>query len=1446
MRFISLSGLLVVFAGLGLTQQLATPTDFGSTAVGSSSTAQTLTLNLAGAATQPAIYLRYGQDFQAGLASCGNGATSCSLTVTFSPKFPGVRQDAVVVTDGTGSVLATMLVSGTGRGPQVSISPAVIDTLSQQAINPAGLALDASGNLFFSDWTGNVVYELQAGTTTARVIAGHAYQAGYTGDGAAATGASLDEPRGLAVDGLGNLYIADSQNNVVRKVDGLTGTISTVLGGTATATQLSDPTGLVMDASGHLYVSDSRNNVVRELNTQNGTVSTVAGTSAAGYTGDGAPAVNATLDSPAGLALDSFGNLYIADSVNNVIRKVSPAGVISTVAGTGAQATGTTPNGEGGAATSANLSAPNAVAVDAGGNLYIADSQLVRRVDEGSQNIVTVAGSYASNPLMNSPQGAVSTGVPLNPSAVAIGADSSVYLSEFQYILELHEPAGLLDFPVTTPALVSSTSLARVLNSGNAALTFSGLNISEGFLQKASGGVDCSSATILGTGSECEVSIAYAPFTAGQVTGMVTLTDNALNGGDARQQISLSGTGAVDAQLVASTNYLSFGSVAEGASSSPLAVTLTNTGTATTSISGIAITGSNPGGFSETNNCPTQLASSASCQVNVIFSAQAAGGNYAALTISDNALNSPQNIQLSGTSVSTGTVAPGALSFAPRHVGTQSAAQMVTVHNTGTGSLSIYSVSINSGTLSDFGFSNNCQTIASGASCTIGVTFTPSGNGARTGTLTILDSTAGSPHSVALSGIGFGGETSVKIDSPTAQSAPLQGLTKVQVEALAEGNPISNVLIAVDGVPYGAAASCGFTPQNCVSNPNGGLPYVLSLDTTRLANGMHTLDPTVISPGGNATTSVTFTVANWSDTGNPIKLSIDAPGAMSGPLSGNNGIGGWVIADNAAITSVSVAVDGRVLGNAAYGGTRADVCNAYPSRAGCPNVGWNYVLNTSALANGTHILAVTAQTTANETYTETRQFSVAGNPIHIDSDLPGGANSGPFSGRVNFGGWSLDDNEAIAQVKIAIDGIAYGSASYGGARPDACAAFSGRAGCPNVGWNVSVDTSVLSNGGHMLVVTAVSESGESATITMPFTVSNATAESPFTITSISPDARGGSYQGITLFTGCVTAPVNSYLAGVSFNIDGNPVTYSGPNRQGFGASLLSSNNCPSQGLTTSAQAWFVQVDTRVLGNGPHLLEVVAYNGFGLFFSQPPNSIASFPFTVANWSSANPSHVSVDFPNASSGALKGSTNIGGWAFDDNTGIETVQIAVDGVAFGNASYGGDRSDVCAVYPGKTGCPNVGWNYALDTNMLADGTHSLTVTVTNSAGRSTTVTSSFQVANQSGSPIRTGIDFPSAQAAALGGTVNFGGWAIDDNEAIASVTVLVDGVVLGDASYGGLRPDVCAAFPGRSGCPNVGWNFAVDTTVLSNGAHIVEVRVTSASGQHATAGANFSVGN
>ena len=204
---------------------------------------------------------------------------------------------------------------------------------------------------------------------------------GFSGDGGAATSASLYYPVGVAVDGSGNLFIADTQNHRVRQVDA-TGVITTVAGngtlwfsgdgGAATSASLFYPSGVALDGSGNLFISDGGNQRVRRVDAATGVITTVAGNGTSDdFSGDGGPATSVRLFSPEGVAADGSGNLFIADHDNQAVRRVDAAtGIITTVAGTG------TPGftGDGGDATSASLSLPSGVAVDGSGNLFIADS----------------------------------------------------------------------------------------------------------------------------------------------------------------------------------------------------------------------------------------------------------------------------------------------------------------------------------------------------------------------------------------------------------------------------------------------------------------------------------------------------------------------------------------------------------------------------------------------------------------------------------------------------------------------------------------------------------------------------------------------------------------------------------------------------------------------------------------------------------------------------------------------------------------------------------------------------------------------------------------------------------------------------------------------------------------------------------------------------------------
>jgi uncharacterized protein (TIGR03437 family) len=261
---------------------------------------------------------------------------------------------------------------------------------------PNGVAVDSGGNIYIADLYNDRIRKVDTNgmmTTFAGRFGGT-----FSGDGGPATEAGMFDVAGVAVDERGNVFIADMDNYRVRKVD-TTGKISTQAGNgvygytgdnvAATQTALSSPVAVAVDNAGNLYIADLFNFRIRKVNPQ-GTITTVAGTGTAGYTGDGGPANQARIDTAEGVAVDRSGNLYIADSGNNVIRRVNAAGVITTVAGTGQDGF----SGDNGQARQARLSSPRGVAVDAAGNIYIADSgnDRIRRVDPNGI-ITSIAGN---------------------------------------------------------------------------------------------------------------------------------------------------------------------------------------------------------------------------------------------------------------------------------------------------------------------------------------------------------------------------------------------------------------------------------------------------------------------------------------------------------------------------------------------------------------------------------------------------------------------------------------------------------------------------------------------------------------------------------------------------------------------------------------------------------------------------------------------------------------------------------------------------------------------------------------------------------------------------------------------------------------------------------------------------------------------------------------------
>jgi hypothetical protein len=588
-----------------------------------------------------------------------------------------------------------------GNGTQGSSGNGGLAT-SAELNFPGGIARDSSGNIYIADTYNCVVRKVNTSGDIATFAGKEGGNCAYSGDGGPATSAELNYPQSVFVDSQNVVYIADTDNNVIRKVTA--GTITTFAGdgnggyvgdgGPATAAWLSGPDAVAEDGAGNVYIADTNNCLIREVGAATGIIETVAGNRDCGFDGDGV-AVDHELSYPSDLKADANGNLFIADTGNNLLRWVTPGGAITTFAGTGNEAY----NGDGGQATNADLYNPSGIYEDASGNFLVAD-QYNNRI----RSISAFAGLGAS-------------------------ADGLTY--------------GL--------AAVGATSAPQPITlSGVGPLTIRAILVTGPFEEADNCG------TSLPNGQTCTVYVYFKPTGAGTETGALTVQTNGYF--NTATVVNLQGAGTA---ISITGAPLLFGNELEKSTSAVKNVTITNKGK--NSITMGAITLSETTDFAiASNNCPASgkpLASKAVCTIGVTFTPQSTGAKKGVLQIADSDPTSPQLVGMTGTGTSEVTFSPASVNFGTQAIGTTSGATEITLTNTtgATITLGNPAVSVTAPFLTTGATTcTNSLPVLNNGTCVIYVEFSPTIVGYATGTLSVADTDATSPQTVALAGTGTG------------------------------------------------------------------------------------------------------------------------------------------------------------------------------------------------------------------------------------------------------------------------------------------------------------------------------------------------------------------------------------------------------------------------------------------------------------------------------------------------------------------------------------------------------------------------------------------------------------------------------------------------------------------------------------------------------------------
>ena len=485
--------------------------NFGSAAVATSSPlSETLQFDVTvgGTMSGPAVLTNgaASSDFSLSSTTCSGSvsAGTCTVTVHFTPKDSGTRTGAVeLLNSGGTAIVATAHVNGTGTGPQITFGPGVPAKLAKSTTftDPDGVAVDGSGNVYVADSGAPAVYQIPPASATATAL-----------------GSGFDAPKGVAVDGNGDVFVADPSSPAVKEILAVNGSIPATpaivsLGGFiegGTSFSFSAPSGTAVDSAGNVYVADATANAVEEI------------LAASGYS------VVTTLNSssfsaPKGVAVDSSGNVYVADTGHNAVKEI--------VAVNGHVTSSSTVSTLGGGFS---FHSPQSVTVDGNGNVFISDNDGVYEIPFGTSTVNTLVSGLSTS------------------SGVAVDATGNVYYSNTGAAQVLELPlatAPTLTFALQGDGTTSAAQSVTILNDGNGATPLDavspGIVLSSSNYTLGDSSGDCGTTFSLSPGQSCNVSVEFTPVApaSGTVTGTVTLTDNDLNASPSTtQQISLTGT----------------------------------------------------------------------------------------------------------------------------------------------------------------------------------------------------------------------------------------------------------------------------------------------------------------------------------------------------------------------------------------------------------------------------------------------------------------------------------------------------------------------------------------------------------------------------------------------------------------------------------------------------------------------------------------------------------------------------------------------------------------------------------------------------------------------------------------------------------------------------------------------------------------------------------------